>query len=132
MGKPYWSLSSYVKDKSKKAMQFIANFENAIADEARRYDVDGVVCGHIHKAEIRSIGEVLYCNSGDWVESCTALVEHEDGQLEVVRFDDLESDSQAQCRIAPDLISRGDGHLGSSIGISWVCHLEEEYVERRT
>ena len=58
--------------------------EAAVAEEARRRGVDGVVCGHIHKAEIRQIGDILYCNDGDWVESCTALVEHFDGRLEIV------------------------------------------------
>jgi UDP-2,3-diacylglucosamine pyrophosphatase LpxH len=68
----------------KNAVEYISRFEDAVADEARRRGVDGVVCGHIHKAEIRDIQGVLYCNDGDWVESCTALVEHFDGRLEVL------------------------------------------------
>jgi hypothetical protein len=59
-----------------------------VADEARRRGVDGVVCGHIHHAELRKISDILYCNSGDWVESCTALVEHFDGRLEILHWID--------------------------------------------
>ena len=67
-------------------MQYIVSFGDMVTAEARRRGVDGVVCGHIHHAEIRDLGGVLYCNSGDWVESCTALVEHYDGQLELVHW----------------------------------------------
>jgi len=84
LGLPYWSLSKYLKLKVKNAVSFITAFENAVAAEARRRGVDGVVCGHIHKAEIREVDGVLYCNDGDWVESCTALVEHFDGTLEII------------------------------------------------
>ena len=84
MGFGYWSLSAYLKGKVKNALQFIENYEQAVAEEARRRGVDGVVCGHIHKAEMRDIGGVLYVNDGDWVESCTALVEHMDGRLEIL------------------------------------------------
>lgn len=83
---PYWSLSAYLKYKTKRAVQFIADFENAVAREAREQAVDGVVCGHIHHAEMRSIDGVLYANTGDWVESCTALAEHPNGRLEIIRW----------------------------------------------
>jgi len=86
MGFGYWSLSAFVKVKVKNALQFIENFEAAVADEARRRGVDGVICGHIHKAEMRMIGGVEYINDGDWVESCTALVEHFDGRLELISW----------------------------------------------
>ena len=86
LGYPYWSLSAYLKGRVKNAVQFIGDFGEAIAAEARRRGVDGIVCGHIHHAEIRDIGGVLYCNDGDWVESCTALVEHDDGRLEIIRW----------------------------------------------
>jgi UDP-2,3-diacylglucosamine pyrophosphatase LpxH len=82
----YWSLSAFLKSKVKNALQFIDNFEAALADEARRRNVDGVICGHIHKAEMRDIAGVLYINDGDWVESCTALVEHCDGRLELLNW----------------------------------------------
>ena len=84
LGYPYWSLSAYLKLKVKNAVDYIGDFENAVAAEARRRGVDGVVCGHIHKAEMRQIDGILYCNDGDWVESCTALVEHKDGRLEIL------------------------------------------------
>ncbi len=86
MGFGYWSLSAFVKVKVKNALQFIENFEAAVADEARRRGVDGVICGHIHKAEMRMIDGVEYINDGDWVESCTALVEHLDGRLELIAW----------------------------------------------
>jgi UDP-2,3-diacylglucosamine pyrophosphatase LpxH len=87
----YWSFSAYLKVKVKNALQFIANFEAAVADEARRRGVDGVICGHIHKAEMREISGVRYINDGDWVESCTALVEHADGRLELLEWAKLRS-----------------------------------------
>ena len=86
LGLPYWSLSAYLKHKVKNAVQFMDDYERTIADEARRQGVDGVVCGHIHHAEIRTIDGILYANDGDWVESCTALVEAEDGRLSVLRW----------------------------------------------
>ncbi|MDB5411614.1 MAG: UDP-2,3-diacylglucosamine hydrolase [Rhodospirillales bacterium] len=89
LGYPYWSLSAYLKGKVKNAVVYVGNFADAVADEARRRGVDGVVCGHIHKAEIRQLGDVLYCNDGDWVESCTALVEHWDGRLEIIDWIEL-------------------------------------------
>jgi UDP-2,3-diacylglucosamine pyrophosphatase LpxH len=89
LGYPYWSLSAYLKFKVKNAVQFVSDYADAIAAEARRRGVDGVVCGHIHHAEMRDLGGVLYCNDGDWVESCTALVEHYDGRLEIVRWIEL-------------------------------------------
>ncbi len=89
-GYPYWSLSAYLKRMVKNAVSFISNFEHALAAEAKRRGADGVVCGHIHHAEIKTIDGVTYCNSGDWVESLTALVEHPDGTLEVLRYAELQ------------------------------------------
>ncbi len=85
-GYPYWSLSAYLKNKVKNAVEYVSRFEAAVAEGAARRGVDGVVCGHVHKAEIRRMGDVLYCNDGDWVESCTALVEHFDGRLEILHW----------------------------------------------
>jgi UDP-2,3-diacylglucosamine pyrophosphatase LpxH len=81
---PYWSLSNYLKKRVKNAVQFIGSYEEAVAHAARDAGVDGVVCGHIHSAEIRQIGSVTYYNDGDWVESCTALVEDRDGAMRIV------------------------------------------------
>ena len=83
-GLPYWSLSRYLKLKVKRAVSYVSDFEVAVAREARKRGVQGVVCGHIHHAELREIDGVLYANDGDWVESLSALVEHADGRLEVI------------------------------------------------
>nr|WP_143762977.1 UDP-2,3-diacylglucosamine diphosphatase [Ramlibacter tataouinensis] len=102
LGLPYWSLSAYLKHKVKKALNYVTSFETAVAQEARRRGHDGVVCGHIHRAEMREIDGVLYCNDGDWVESRTALVEHLDGRLEIVHWDaaPLEPPRQAPAPVA--------------------------------
>lgn len=83
-GLPYYSLSAKIKKRVKNAVQFISSFEQAVAHAAVERGADGVVCGHIHTAEIRQIGNVTYYNDGDWVESCTALVEHSDGRMEIL------------------------------------------------
>lgn len=83
---PYWSLSAFLKHRVKQAVNYIGEFENALAQEARRNDADGVVCGHIHHAAIRRIDDVLYVNTGDWVEGCTAIGETYDGKLEIIRW----------------------------------------------
>ncbi|MCP5371113.1 MAG: UDP-2,3-diacylglucosamine diphosphatase [Hyphomicrobiales bacterium] len=89
LGFPYWSLSAYLKHKVKNAVEYISRFEDAVVAEARRRGADGVICGHIHNAEIRDFDGLLYGNCGDWVESCTALVEHADGRLEILRWADI-------------------------------------------
>jgi len=86
LGLPYWSFSAWAKLKVKNAVNFISCFEGVVAADARHRNVDGVVCGHIHHAEIRDIEGIMYCNDGDWVESCTALVEHMDGKLEIMNW----------------------------------------------
>jgi UDP-2,3-diacylglucosamine pyrophosphatase LpxH len=86
LGYGYWSLSGYLKDRVKAAVKFIDNYEQSLAAEARRREVAGIVCGHVHKPEMRTIGGVLYVNDGDWVENCSALVEHADGRLELVSW----------------------------------------------
>lgn len=86
LGFPYWSLAAYLKHKVKNAMQFISDFEHAVAREVKKRNVHGVVCGHIHHAEITRHDGALYCNDGDWVESCTALVEKFDGELELLNW----------------------------------------------
>ena len=88
LGYPYWSLSAYLKHKVKNAVNFISAFETVLAEEAKKRGFDGVICGHIHKAEIRDVDGILYCNDGDWVESCTALAEDWDGQLSIIHWSD--------------------------------------------
>ncbi len=85
-GMPYWSLSQWVKLKVKNAVAFIGAFEEALAAEAARREADGVICGHIHHAVIREAGASHYLNCGDWVESCTAIVERFDGTFAIVRW----------------------------------------------
>jgi UDP-2,3-diacylglucosamine pyrophosphatase LpxH len=87
-GLPYWSLSAWLKHKVKNAVEYISRFEEIVAHEAQKRGADGVVCGHIHHAEIRKIGDVLYLNDGDWVESCSALVEDAHGNMEILRWAD--------------------------------------------
>jgi UDP-2,3-diacylglucosamine pyrophosphatase LpxH len=88
-GLPYWSLSQYLKLKVKNAVSYITSFEDALAAEARKKGVDGVICGHIHKPEIRDIGGITYCNDGDWVESLSALVEDQAGELRLVTWQEI-------------------------------------------
>lgn len=84
LGLPYWSLSAYLKFRVKNAVEFISRFEEAVCHAAAQRGVNGVVCGHIHHAEIKQMGDITYYNDGDWVESCTALVEHANGTLEIL------------------------------------------------
>jgi len=86
LGLPYWSLSAWLKHAVKDAVEYVCRFEQVLARAAERQALDGVVCGHIHQAQIKQLGKVLYLNTGDWVESCTALVEDARGHLEIVRW----------------------------------------------
>lgn len=89
-GRPYWSAATYLKNRLDKARETIERFEEAAAAEAKSRNLDGVICGHIHQPELRKIDGVLYCNDGDWTESCTALVEDENGWLELIHWSDLQ------------------------------------------
>lgn len=83
-GGPYWSLSNWAKQQVKQAVNYISEYENVLAAEARRGGYDGIVCGHIHKAELSTVDGLAYVNCGDWVESCTAVIEHPDGRFELI------------------------------------------------
>jgi UDP-2,3-diacylglucosamine pyrophosphatase LpxH len=83
-GMRYWSLSQWLKLKVKNAVKFIGNYERLIVEEAKQRGVEGVICGHIHKAELKKIGDIVYANCGCWTESCSAIVEHDDGHLELL------------------------------------------------
>jgi UDP-2,3-diacylglucosamine pyrophosphatase LpxH len=98
LGFRYWSLSQYMKHKVKNAVSFISDFEYVLVREARRRGFDGVVCGHIHKAQIHTMDGLLYCNSGDWVESLTAIVETLEGQLKIVTWDRILSPGEPVLR----------------------------------
>jgi UDP-2,3-diacylglucosamine pyrophosphatase LpxH len=95
LGFPYWSLSQWAKLKVKNAVNYIGQFEKTLVAEASRYDVDGVICGHIHHAVIHDDYGVQYINCGDWVESCTAVVEHQDGRLEIINWANARRDERA-------------------------------------
>jgi UDP-2,3-diacylglucosamine pyrophosphatase LpxH len=102
---PYWSLSQYLKHRVKSAISFISAFETAMLTETRRRRCDGVVCGHIHKPEMREVDGVLYANDGDWVESLSALVEHHDGRLELLDWQHAETTTTWQINdqfVTPD------------------------------
>ena len=106
LGLPYWSLSAYLKRKVKNAVEYVSRFEEVVARAAAPRGVDGVICGHIHQAEMRQIGSILYLNDGDWVESCTALVEDARGHLEILRW--------ASCSPASDLARAPAGARGEA------------------
>ena len=117
-GLPYWSLSAFLKHKVKNAVEFISKFEEAVVEEARRRGTDGVICGHIHTAEMRDMDGITYCNDGDWVESCTALVEHEDGKMEILRWADIRGLSMLEKDACASSSSATPGFLklmGSSV-----------------
>jgi UDP-2,3-diacylglucosamine pyrophosphatase LpxH len=86
-GMTYWPISQWAKLKVKNAVNFIGAYEDTLAAEGKRRRVDGVICGHIHHAVMRTVSGLRYMNCGDWVESCTAIVEHFDGAFEIVRWD---------------------------------------------
>jgi len=102
LGLPYWSISKYLKLKVKRAVNFIGDFEQAVAREAKKRGVQGVVCGHIHHAELREMDGIVYANDGDWVESLTALVEHADGRLEILDWSDRVPVRRKSARVDPD------------------------------
>jgi UDP-2,3-diacylglucosamine pyrophosphatase LpxH len=102
--RPYWSLAAHLKRRTKNVMRYIASYEEALLHEAREAEVDGLVCGHIHHAEIVERHGVLYCNDGDWVESCTALVESHNGHLSLLRW----SDVRETLRAAPSAEAQRD------------------------
>jgi UDP-2,3-diacylglucosamine pyrophosphatase LpxH len=88
-GLGYWSLSAFMKSKIKGAVNYISSFEDAVCRYAELHKVDGIICGHIHTPTIREVGKTLYLNSGDWVESCSALIEHQDGRIELLYWRDI-------------------------------------------
>lgn len=101
-GMPYWSLSSFLKRRVKRAVEFVGNFEKAVVRKARNSGVDGVVCGHVHTPEMRMIGGIHYCNDGDWVETCSALVEHEDGRFELLDWTKFQAENRTESGFEAD------------------------------
>ena len=108
----YFSLSQYLKGRVKKAVDFMFQFEKNLAGYCKKRGFDGVICGHIHNAEIKEIDGIIYMNDGDWVESCTALVEHHDGRWEIITWtkekDDVVTNDNSSSH------KRSEGHTGSN------------------
>jgi UDP-2,3-diacylglucosamine pyrophosphatase LpxH len=100
LGLPFWSLASFLKNNISQARSTIEAFEQAAVAEARQRNLDGVVCGHIHKANLREIDGTLYCNDGDWTETCSALVENSHGELQLLFWEEI----QAVIKPAPSMI----------------------------
>ncbi len=107
MGLPYWSFSQWSKDRVKRAVSFITEFEKAVVHDAKRHEVEIVLCGHIHKATIQQMDGVTYINTGDWVESCTAVLENDSGALELCHW------HSARFEGAHDLQAISDGALAA-------------------
>ena len=101
LGMRYWSLSAFAKQHVKTAVNIVSTFEDSLAHECRRRDLDGVVCGHIHHADARDIDGVTYYNCGDWVESCTALAEDMNGRIQVIRWVQIDHLNQASSNVTP-------------------------------
>ena len=105
LGLSYWSLSAWGKAKVKNAVNYIGRFEETLAAEADKHGVDGVICGHIHHAALRDIGGFTYINTGDWVESCTAVAEHEDGRMEILTWPIRPASAAPRLRISGGQLS---------------------------
>ena len=109
----HWSLAAYLKSKAKSAVKYVTEYEDTLVSMARHHQADGVICGHIHRAEVKMIGEVQYLNCGDWVESCTALIEDFDGKIKLIQFH--ENDVLRAGR-GPGPHDPGDGREGDGRG----------------
>ncbi|MEQ1715598.1 MAG: UDP-2,3-diacylglucosamine diphosphatase [Hyphomicrobium sp.] len=103
LGLDYWSLSNFLKQRVKSAVNFIGEFEEALSSEARRRGAEGLICGHIHHANSRDIDGIHYVNTGDWVESCTAIGERHDGSLEIIRWLDCKHEFRSAPHISTPL-----------------------------
>ena len=110
LGFGYWSVAAYLKFKAKSAVKYVTQYEETLALMARNQNAHGVICGHIHRAEIKTLGDVQYLNCGDWVESCTALVEHYDGKIELIHFHENDA---LRARRGPGSHDPGDGSQGN-------------------
>ncbi|MCH8515078.1 MAG: UDP-2,3-diacylglucosamine diphosphatase [Cyclobacteriaceae bacterium] len=103
-GKPYYSLSQKVKSSMKTANNYIGDYENTLTDYAKKRGFDGIICGHIHQAAIRKLGEIIYMNSGDWVESMSALVEDDDGEWSLIYYSESSYTTQSETSTNPEII----------------------------
>ncbi|MEM1266695.1 MAG: UDP-2,3-diacylglucosamine diphosphatase [Pseudomonadota bacterium] len=106
-GGQFWSLSNWAKQRVKGAVNFIGDYEQVLSDEAERGGFDGIICGHIHFPKIAEVGGMLYVNTGDWVESCTAVVEEEDGTLRLIRWAETTGTERRRRRETEDRMPEG-------------------------
>jgi len=116
-GLPYWSFSNWAKMRVKSAVNFIGHYEEAVANSAREHKVDGVVCGHIHRAALHEEFGITYVNCGDWVESCTAIGEHFDGRFEMLHSSDSSEPAAVEqfFEIEPDGLGEGEGESEGAV-----------------
>lgn len=116
LGFHYWSLSKYLKHKVKRAVDFMFEFEKNLAGYCKRKGYDGIICGHIHHAEIKEIDGIIYMNDGDWVESCTALVEHHDGHFEIITWNKIDEQAPSDSNRRVETTDKwGSDHDGGDI-----------------
>ena len=125
MGFDYWSLSQYLKSKVKNAVSYIDDFEHAVATEAERRGCDAVLCGHIHRAQIRQIGNVTYLNSGDWVESLTAIAEDFNGKLSIIEWGKTEQIAKHKMH---DALRHAEQRSRTTISMPASTHHEHERI----
>ncbi|MBL8518731.1 MAG: UDP-2,3-diacylglucosamine diphosphatase [Betaproteobacteria bacterium] len=119
----YWSLAGYAKRKVKTAVSFIYDFEESVVKHVKDRDLDGVICGHIHAATIRDIDGVTYMNCGDWVDSCTALVEHIDGRIELIEWkEEVASVADMRSEDLPVLLSGKVGAATAAKAVETLLH----------
>ena len=111
LGLGYWSVSAYLKDKAKTAVQYVTDYETAMVSLAEAHQVDGITCGHIHRPKVRRVGALTYFNCGDWVESCTALVEDFEGNISLVHFHESPVHGAGRGTRAPDAGPRDPADL---------------------
>jgi len=109
LGYGYWSLSAWLKHKVKRAVNYIGDYEEALARQCQRQGYQGVICGHIHHAEIRDVKGIRYMNCGDWVESRTALVEEPDGQFRVIDYSNALVDRRTVVHLEEERLSAREG-----------------------
>ena len=130
LGYPYWSLAAFLKERTKRAVQYMAEFEGAVARRAAEEGVDGVICGHIHRPELRTFASggrrVLYANCGDWVESCTALAERHDGTLELIRWDGAERRQRRRPRLRRGPGPRASGDVSGARSLTVLFAVQGE------
>jgi len=116
LGFGYWSFASYIKLKAKRAMKYVNDYEDALIQFARKSEACGIICGHIHRPEIRQVGDIVYMNCGDWIENCTALVEDFTGKISLINFHEREAGSE---EAATEI------HAASRVALPWPVEAAE-------